>query len=154
VLPTFDLVQVTADEPPGGNCGAPPGGEGNYTYGNGFVNVLAAVEACVGGTMHEAGMRIRAREFGDGNYRLSGLVRIRDQDRAPVAGAMVEVKWTLPSGAGRSRQGLTSTSGIAGYRLRSRQTGTYEMCVVDVAKAGFVYDPGQNWATCQTIQVP
>ncbi len=43
---TFQLLQNTADAPPAGNCSLPPDGQGNYTYGYGYLNVLAAVNAC------------------------------------------------------------------------------------------------------------
>ncbi len=43
---TFQLLQNYADPAPAGNCGA-PGDGGNYTYGYGYLNVLAAVNACV-----------------------------------------------------------------------------------------------------------
>jgi PKD repeat protein len=39
---TFNALQLTADPPPDGNCGAPPSGNGNYTYGYGYLNILAA----------------------------------------------------------------------------------------------------------------
>ncbi len=39
---TFEALQDTAALPPSGGCGAPPDGEGNYTYGYGFLDVLAA----------------------------------------------------------------------------------------------------------------
>jgi hypothetical protein len=39
---TFDALQQSADEPPPGDCGAPPDGEGNYRFGYGYLNVLAA----------------------------------------------------------------------------------------------------------------
>jgi hypothetical protein len=39
---TFELLQNTANTPPAGSCGAPPDGEGNYTYGYGYLDVLAA----------------------------------------------------------------------------------------------------------------
>ncbi|MBN1356730.1 S8 family serine peptidase, partial [bacterium] len=39
---TFEALQNSADLPPAGNCSAPPDGEGNYTYGYGYLNVLAA----------------------------------------------------------------------------------------------------------------
>jgi hypothetical protein len=41
----YDLMaalQNAADTPPNGNCGAPPDGQGNYTYGYGYMNLLAA----------------------------------------------------------------------------------------------------------------
>lgn len=44
---TFEVLHAAADPPPAGNCGAPPDGEGNYTYGYGYLNVLAAgSDAC------------------------------------------------------------------------------------------------------------
>jgi hypothetical protein len=39
---TFALLQNNADAAPAGNCGAPPGGQGNNTYGYGFLDVLSA----------------------------------------------------------------------------------------------------------------
>jgi subtilisin family serine protease len=39
---TFQALQNSAGAPPAGNCGAPPDGEGNYTYGYGYLNALAA----------------------------------------------------------------------------------------------------------------
>ena len=40
--PTFVALQDAADASPAGNCGAPPDGGGNYTFGYGFLNILAA----------------------------------------------------------------------------------------------------------------
>jgi len=39
---TFEILQDNADPPPPGDCGAPPDGEGNYTYGYGYLNVYNA----------------------------------------------------------------------------------------------------------------
>ncbi|WP_026199094.1 S8 family serine peptidase [Lamprocystis purpurea] len=39
---TVQALQGNADTPPAGDCGAPPEGPGNYTYGYGYLNVLAA----------------------------------------------------------------------------------------------------------------
>ena len=49
---TFEVLQNTADTPPAGTCGAPADGEGNYTYGYGYLNVLAAgQQVCSAGTI-------------------------------------------------------------------------------------------------------
>ncbi len=45
---TFQLLQSTANTPPAGNCSS-PGDGGNYTYGYGYLDVLAAVQTCAGG---------------------------------------------------------------------------------------------------------
>lgn len=39
---SFMALQDGAAVPPAGNCGAPPDGEGNYTYGYGFLDIVAA----------------------------------------------------------------------------------------------------------------
>ena len=44
---TFEALQATTGGPPAGNCGAPPDGQGNYTYGHGFLNIIqTGVEFC------------------------------------------------------------------------------------------------------------
>jgi len=49
---TFEVLQNSADTPPAGTCGAPADGEGNYTYGYGYLNVLAAgQQVCSAGTI-------------------------------------------------------------------------------------------------------
>lgn len=47
---TFEILQDTADTPPPGTCGAPADGEGNYTYGHGYLNVLASGQLWCGET--------------------------------------------------------------------------------------------------------
>jgi len=42
---TFQYLQNTANAAPAGNCGAPPDGQGNYTYGYGYLDILAAGQA-------------------------------------------------------------------------------------------------------------
>ncbi len=42
---TFELLQNNADTPAAGNCSAPPDGQGNYTYGYGYLNMLAVGQA-------------------------------------------------------------------------------------------------------------
>jgi subtilisin family serine protease len=39
---TFQVLQNNTDTAPAGNCGAPPDGQGNYTFGYGYLNALKA----------------------------------------------------------------------------------------------------------------
>jgi hypothetical protein len=41
---TFQILQSMSDTPPTGSCSAPPDGQGNYTYGYGYLDILAAGE--------------------------------------------------------------------------------------------------------------
>jgi hypothetical protein len=45
---TVQALQGTAGTAPAGDCGAPPSGAGNYTYGYGYLDVLAAGNAYCG----------------------------------------------------------------------------------------------------------
>lgn len=105
-------------------------------------------------TMHVDGIRLRVRDFGGGRYIVYGLVRILDQENLKVAGAEVSVEWTLPDSATEPQQALSNLTGIARFRLRSRQAGIHKLCVTDVTKAGYTYDPSQNNMTCRTLTVP
>jgi hypothetical protein len=149
---TFAVLQDNADTPPPGNCGASPWG-GNYTYGNGYVNVLAAVEACAE-KIHVAGIKLRYVDRGGGRYLLSARVRIVDQDNATVTGALVEGEWTLPDGSTAGAQGVTDVRGFVQFQVKSRQTGEHQFCVTSVSAGGYLYDPDQNVVTCDSIQVP
>ncbi|OGO27073.1 MAG: hypothetical protein A2136_04835 [Chloroflexi bacterium RBG_16_54_11] len=69
---TIEALQNNAGVTPAGNCGAPPDGEGNYTFGYGYLDVLTAGVAVCGGIQ---------------TGTLQG--HVLDQDNAPVAGASV-----------------------------------------------------------------
>ncbi len=47
---TFQILQDNADTPPEGYCGAPEDGEGNYTFGYGYLDIFAAGMLWCGGT--------------------------------------------------------------------------------------------------------
>lgn len=107
---TFELLQDTADTPQDGNCGAPPDGEGNYTFGYGYLNVLAAgLMACQTGT-------------------LNGTVS--DGTKAPVADAVI----TADNGAGVV---VHTTSALDGSYTMTLPEGTY---TVTAEKYGYSAD--------------
>ncbi|MBN1953798.1 MAG: S8 family serine peptidase [Anaerolineae bacterium] len=103
VYATFEALQNTADAPPEGNCGAPPDGEGNYTYGYGYLNVLAAGQVYCG-----------IAQFG----YLDGYVYDLDDDLAvPCTDAVVRVE---PGS-------LDVPVDANGYYWAQLITGTYEV---------------------------
>jgi hypothetical protein len=99
-------------------------------------------------------IQLRYREPEPGLFEVAASIRILAQDRQPLPGALVEVEWTLPGGATRSQQRPSNPAGVVPFRTRSAQTGTYEICVRNVSKAAWTYDPSRNWETCDTIEVP
>jgi len=101
---TTELIQNNTDVAPAGNCGAPPDGEGNYTFGYGYLNSLTAVMACFGGI-----------DFGT----LEGYVH--DQNGDPVEGASVVAQ---PAG---EANGITATTDPYGFYTMELVPGFYDV---------------------------
>jgi len=99
---TIQVLQSTADTAPAGDCGAPTSGDGNYTYGYGYLDVLAAGNQYCGpvGT-------------------LQGQV-LYAVDSTPIEGARVSAMGPL------SREVLTNASGLYSMILPE---GTYDVTV-------------------------
>ncbi len=96
---TFQALQNSAGTPPAGNCGAPPDGQGNYTFGYGYLNVLAAGNG-----------RCGAVAMGT----LSGQVT-DSSTNAPIAGATVS--------AGQ----VSDTTDAEGFYSMTLLPGTYNV---------------------------
>ncbi len=88
---TFQVLQDNADIAPAGSCGAPADGEGNYTYGYGYLDVLSAGLVSCG-----------AADFG----ALDGYVR--DSVGDPIEGASVNA---VISVNGNQVQAITDPTG-------------------------------------------
>jgi hypothetical protein len=102
---TFQILQDTADTPPAGSCGAPADGEGNYTFGYGYLDTLAA------GLLN----------CGDIGY-LDGHVT---SNAEPIEGATVTAAPALDSG--NAIQAITDPNG---YYHMALVVGTYDVTAV------------------------
>jgi hypothetical protein len=100
------------------------------------------------------GIRLRYQERGVGRYIVYATVRILDQDQQQVPGAEVSVQWAYPDGAIEDQAAVSNLRSLARFRLRSTQTGLHEVCVMDIAKQGWLYDPEQNVVTCASLEIP
>lgn len=146
----FELLQDNADTPPDGACGAPPDGQGNYTFGYGYLNALAAVEACYTPpqTVHLSTLLTIVRPARPGWHILVAQGRVHDQDHAPLAGVSVTVVWTLPDGTARTLTSAPSTAeGRWSVRGLFAQCGLYQLDVTGLAAVGYIYDPAANDTT-------
>jgi hypothetical protein len=119
--------------------------------------VSLTVEACGENTMHINKMKMNQRPaVQPGYYKVIALLRVHDQNQAPVVGAEVMANWTYPDGSvvpGVAVQ-LTDHLGRTKFRVKETQTGEYQFCVTDMVLAGYTYDPGANDVPpCMTINV-
>jgi hypothetical protein len=104
--------------------------------------------------IHVGVIKVQYQARGGGRYVVSSSVRILDESNHFVSGATVSSEWTLPNGSVQSQQALTNVKGVATFRIKSTQTGTHQICVTNVAKSGYVYDPSQNAETCDAVTIP
>jgi hypothetical protein len=110
---TFELIAKTADTPPAGNCGAPPDGGGNYTYGYGFLDASGMVSDC-----------FDTVDLGT----LQG--HVYDQAFNPVAGATViaiRSKTLADGNAAASPSDVNITTGPSGFYTMRLAPGAYEI---------------------------
>jgi hypothetical protein len=88
-----------------------------------------------------------------------GFIHIRDGENDMVEGALVDAVWTLPDGTSLAESIDTNRQGIAIFSLWEGR-GEYTLCVTDVTKAGWDYQPELNFDTmnndtgCQLFVVP
>ena len=118
--------------------------------GAGFPVTIAAGSA---ETVHVQSIKMKYSERGGNGYMVTAYVKIVDEDNQAVGGATVDALWTLPNNSEQAQDSDTTSSGTARFTVKSNFEGTYEICVTDVNKEGYVYDPDQNVKTCATLMV-
>ncbi len=131
----------------------------NYSPANGeqiLGRVIDFFGGCAppSGTLHIGSIQLGYRSPGADRYLVLSGLNVLDQDSQGVEAAAVAVEWTLPDSSTRLQQVDTNPRGIALFRILSNQSGVHQLCVTDVTKSGYLYDPSQNGETCDTINIP
>ena len=108
---TFQILQNNTDVAPAGTCGAPPDGQGNYTFGYGYLNVNSAGVGTCGGVALGT---------------LEG--HVYDTGGLPIEGASVTA---APAVEGNQIQAITDPNGFYSMNL---VVGTYN---VTASKTGY-----------------
>jgi hypothetical protein len=83
---------------------------------------------------------------------LVAYIHIRDTSLEMVEGATVTVTWTLPDKPSRIERVITNEQGIARFSLWEGR-GDYKICIDDVTKDGWIYDPTLDREVCPTFTV-
>lgn len=115
----------------------------------GALTVLAE-EGDIPMWIHRARLAYIGRSSG-GPDSMVGYIHIRDATLDMVEGATVTAEWTLPDGSIVEHEASTNSRGIAEFRVWVGR-GEYTICVTDVTKAGWAYDPDLNFdGPCATL---
>jgi len=103
------------------------------------------------GVMHVDDIQMSYVQLNKNRFQVFADVTIRDQLGNPVDVATVSVQWTHPKGV-LDDQRVTGGTGVATFDIINKP-GDYQICVTDVTKTGWTYDPNQNVKTCETLTV-
>ena len=86
-------------------------------------------------------------------YTVTASTKVLDANNKAVASAKVYARWTLPKGTTVDQQVQSSSKGAVSLKVSNTQKGTYKLCVTDVSKTGWVYDPTENVETCDALTI-
>jgi len=136
-----------------GSVWAANGSTGGFTPST-VEEWLQQCEPCAN-VLYVSDMHLRVVPRGFGKYAVRGQIEISSAPEIVEPGATVFAEWTLPDAQVVPQSNITRAgSGEAAFKVKGNQTGTFQLCVTDVVKAGWAYDPNQNVETCDSISVP
>lgn len=81
------------------------------------------------------------------------FIHIRDANLEMVPGATVSAEWTFPDGTTLLDAAVTNEQGIAILSLWEGR-GQYQICVLDVTRAGWLYDASLDREGCAVFTLP
>jgi hypothetical protein len=84
---------------------------------------------------------------------ITAYIHVRDETLAMVTNAQVKVEWTLPDGTIIQEAAPTGFQGIAEFSLWVGR-GTYKVCVLDIVKEGWLYNPALDRESCPVFTTP
>jgi hypothetical protein len=77
------------------------------------------------------------------SVNFSGTVTVFDENRQPVAGAVVHANWIMPDGSIVAAVTTTGGSGEAGFSLQA-DGGLYWLEVTGISRDGYIFDPAHS----------
>lgn len=118
------------------------------------INVIYPVteEVPTEGTMHVAAIDMWHTTAGPNKFIYTKVTIV--DDGVAVPDATVYLETTLDEASVFTGSATTNGDGIATFKLRSRQTGTYTSTVTNVVKDDWTYDPEANVETSNSLIVP
>ena len=111
--------------------------------------VLVVTQATLHLNLHKVTWRYVAPR-----YQVISNIRVHDSGHQPVPGVKVYGQWTLPGGSTVDQTTVTNPKGLGKFQYAGPETGIFQLCVTNMTKDGYVYDPNANEApACKTIVV-
>lgn len=99
-------------------------------------------------TMHVGGMEGYFAVDYLGRSVLRIHVLVEDEEMTPLSDVEVDASIWVPDGGPILRSRFTKPSGNARFHWGSAASGTWTLCVDDLTRAGYIYNPDDNVVTC------
>jgi PKD repeat protein len=89
-----------------------------------------------------------------GLYKIVYSGRVHDQSHAIVPGVLVTGVYTYPDNSQLIVTYTTTNQGQFKFPIKAQQTGVYTLCVTNMQKTGYVFDPNYGeWPACMSVTV-
>jgi probable HAF family extracellular repeat protein len=85
-------------------------------------------------------------------FAIVGKAVIRDENAAPIAGALVVARWTQPDGSSQDVDAWTNSRGVALFRTKGRR-GRYTLTILNVVLSQHTFNRSQS-VLSKSISVP
>jgi probable HAF family extracellular repeat protein len=95
---------------------------------------------------------LQSQALPGGNYSIKGKVKVRDENAAPISGALVVGRWTLPDGSSQDQDAWTNKRGVAVFTTQDR-LGLYTLTIVNIVRSQYTFNPSQS-VLSKKITVP
>ncbi len=118
---------------------------GNNDTSASFLYALDTASTTGQQTLKSTKITIKAVNAGS-SANATGKVTVQDNNGAPVAGATVDVTWTLPSGQTLAQTVATTSRGLAAFGVTDIP-GIYTLTVANITKSGYTFDAANSVLT-------
>ena len=127
----------------------------NFTVQTHAVRLLPAntpPPECTFHCLRSTRIVLQSQALGGGNYSIKGKVKVRDENAAPISGALVVGRWTLPDGSSQDQNVWTNKKGVAVFTTQGR-LGLYTLTIVNIVRSQYTFNPSQS-VLSKKITVP
>ncbi len=95
---------------------------------------------------------LQSQALRGGNYSIKARVEVRDENAAPISGALVVGRWTLPDGSSQDDNVWTNSNGVA-TTTTGGQRGLYTLTILNVVRSQYTFEPSES-VLSKSITVP
>jgi hypothetical protein len=122
---------------------------GGYDFGVGTLGSAELFQPPEAPTMHVSGIAGFFTTDPQGQVLLRIHVQVRDEALVPLGDVRVDAWIAPPVGGPYARARMTKSTGYARFHWGAFAHGDWQICVENLTREGYAYDPDANVVTCR-----